>query len=180
MGMVMTARMLTGDEMTVALSSPEALERLLYPEDEDEARAIDVDKAWHGIHWLLTGSSDDRPPAPRKRALFRRAAPEPDPVGAEWLAVLGGEPIGDDNGYGPARLLRPEQVAAVAAVLTPLDRETLAGRVDLAAMDAEGLYPAIWDEDDVYDEYLGPNYEVLRDFYLAAAGEGAAVLLAIQ
>ena len=101
MGMVMTARMLTPDEMSAALSSPEALERLLYAEDPDDAaetREIDVDKAWHGIHWLLTGSPDDRPPAARKCGLFRRSAPEPEPAGAEWLAVLGGEPIGDDNG----------------------------------------------------------------------------------
>ncbi len=180
MGMVLTARMLTPDEMAAAFASPEALERLLYPEDGEEAREVDVDKAWHGIHWLLTGSADDRPPAARKRGLFRRPAPEPDPVGAEWLAVLGGEPVGGDDGYGPARLLRPEQVAAVAAALTPLERDTLAARVDLAAMDAAELYPAIWDEEDVYDEYLAPNYEVLRDFYLAAADEGAAVLLAIQ
>jgi hypothetical protein len=180
MGMVMTARMLTPDEMSAALSSSEALERLRYPDDDQGAREVDVDKAWHAIHWLLTGSADDRPPPAPKRGLFRRSAPEPGPAGAEWLAVLGGEPVGDDNGYGPARLLRPEQVAAVAAALTPLDRDALGGRVDLAAMEAAELYPGIWDEEDVYDEYLGPSYEVLRDFYLAAAREQAAVLLAIQ
>ena len=180
MGMVMTARMLTPDEMAAALSSTEALERLLYPDDDQGTREVDVDKAWHGIHWLLTGSPDDRPPAARKRGLFRRGAPEPDPAGAEWLAVLSGEPVGYDNGYGPARLLRPEQVAAVAEVLAPLDRDALGGRVDLLAMEAAELYPGIWDAEDVYEEYLGPSYEVLRDFYVRAAADGAAVLLAIQ
>jgi hypothetical protein len=173
----MTARMLTVDEMEAALSSPEALDRLLHPEGGEEGREIDVDKAWHGIHWLLTGSPDDRPPTTRKRGLFHRAAPEPDPAGAEWLAVLGGDAVSED---GTALLLRPEQVAAVAEVLTPLDRDALGGRVDLLAMEAAELYPQIWDEEDVYEEYLGPNYEVLRDFYLRAAAEGAAVLLSIQ
>jgi uncharacterized protein DUF1877 len=180
MGMVMTARSLTHDEMAAALSSPDELDRLLHPEEGAAAREIDVDKAWHGIHWLLTGSTDDRPPATPKRGIFRRSAPAPAAVGPESLAVLGGEPVGGDNGYGPARLLRPEQVSAVAAALTPLDREALAGRVDLAAMEAAELYPGIWDEEDVYEEYLAPNYEALRDFYLAAAGDGSAVLLAIQ
>ena len=179
MGMVLTARMLTTDEMTQALSSPEALSELLHPDDGSGEREVDVDKAWHGIHWLLTGSGDDRPPAPRKKGLFRKAEPAPEP-GAEWLPVLGGDPVGDDEGYGPARLLRPEQVAAVAQALGPITPEVLASRVDLAAMDAEGLYPSIWDEDDVYETYLGPNYAALREFYLEAARDGAAVLLAIQ
>ena len=173
MGMVMTARMLTPDEMAAALSSPEALDRLLHPDDGEAEGAIDVDKAWHGIHWLLTGSPDDRPPAARKRGLFRRSVPEPDPAGAEWLAVLGGDAVNEE---GTALLLRPEQVAAVAEVLAPLDRDALGGRVDLLAMEAAELYPQIWEEPDVYDEYLGPNYEVLRDFYLRAAAEGSAVL----
>ncbi len=142
-----------------------------------------MDKAWHAIHWLLTGSSDESPPSRRRSGLLRRrAAPQPS-AGAEALAVLGGEPVGDDDGYGPARLLRPEQVAAVAEALRPLTPEVLGHRVDLTAMEAieaADLYPGIWDEEDVYEEYLGPNYEVLRDFYLAAAADDAAVLLAIQ
>ena len=176
MGMLFEARMVSEQEAAEAQSSPDRLEALLESDDPD--RVVDVDKAWHGIHWLLTGSPDDRPPAPRKRGLFRRSAPEPDPAGAEWLAVLGGEPVGDDN--GSVRLLTPEQVAAVAAVLAPLDRDALGGRVDLLAMEAAELYPDIWGEEDVYEEYLGPNYEVLRDFYLRAAAEGSAVLLSIM
>ena len=177
--MVMTARMLTREELSEALASPEALEGLLDPEDDDEARQIDVDKAWHAIHWLLTGSADDTPPS-RRAGLFRRKAVREAAAGAEALAVFGGDPVGEDNGYGPARLLRPEQVAAVAEALRPLTPEVLGHRVDLAAMEAAELYPGIWDEEDVFEEYLGPNYEVLRDFYLTAASEDAAVLLAIQ
>jgi hypothetical protein len=180
MGMVLTARRLTPDQMASALTSSEALERLLDPEDGDDVREIDLDKAWHGIHWLLTGSPDEPQPAQRRRGLFRRKDDAGPAGGAEELAVLGGEPIGEDNGYGPARLLRPEQVAAVAGALRPLTPEVLGHRVDLVAMEAAELYPGIWDEEDVYEEYLGPNYEMLRDFYLAAAGAGDAVLLAIQ
>jgi len=182
MGMALAARMLTPAQVEEALSSEERLEALVY-EPNSDVPEIDVDKAWHGIHWLLTGSAEPVDPAvrqaPRRRRLFRRApAPAPAPaIGAEALAVLGGEAIGEDQGYGPARLLRPDEVAAIAAALEPLDREALAARVDLAAMDAAGLYPGIWDEEDVYEEYVGPNYDVLRDFYLDAAARGAAVVL---
>jgi hypothetical protein len=180
MGMVLTARRLTADEMDAALGSQEGLDRLLFPEDDEPVAQIDVDKAWHGIHWLLTGSADETPPTQRRAGLFHRKAAPTSAAGAEALAVLGGEPIGEDNGYGPARLLRPEQVASVAEALRPLTPEVLGHRVDLVEMEAAELYPGIWDEEDVYQEYLGPNYEVLRNFYLAAADEGAAVLLAIQ
>jgi hypothetical protein len=179
MGMVLTARLVTPAEVAEARSSPEALDRLLHPDDDAELREVDVDKAWHAIHWLLTGSPDETAPASRRRGLFRRSSGGPE-TGAERHAVLGGTPIGADDGYGPARLLTPDQVAAVAAALEPLTPEALGHRVDLVAMEAADLYPGIWDEENVYEEYLGPSYEVLRNLYLEAAAEGAAVLLAIQ
>ena len=172
MGMVMTARTVTPEQLALLQDGG-------YLDDEPELD-VDVDKAWHGIHWLLTGSGDDQPPTPRRRGLFRRRAAGPTPSGPESLAVLGGEPVGADNGYGPARYLRPDEVAAVAAALQPLTPELLADRLDLASMDAEGLYPQIWDEEDVYEAYLSPIYAALRQFYLDAAARGAAVLLAID
>ena len=48
--------------------------------------------------------------------------------------------------------------------------------MDAVAMDEAGLYPSIWDEEDLFDTYLGPAYERLRAFYSAAAGSGEAVI----
>ena len=55
---------------------------------------LDVDKAWHGLHFLLTGTADG---------------------GAEPASYLltGGEELGDDEDV-QARLLRPAQVRALA------------------------------------------------------------------
>ena len=39
-----------------ALRDPDVLMDLL--DDEDEDNSTDLDKAWHGIHWLLTGSAE--------------------------------------------------------------------------------------------------------------------------
>jgi hypothetical protein len=161
--MAFVARMLTADEADRARSDDEYVEDLLFeddPCDDPDIRTVDLDKSWHGIHWLLTGTSygTDGPMAG---------------------AIFGGVEIGEDLGYGAARLLDPEVVAGVAAALEPLDADTLSNRMDAAAMTAADLYPSIWDEPDVFDTYLRPNYEALRAFYSRAAADGRAVLQAI-
>ena len=47
---------------------------------------VDLDKAWHGIHYLLTGSVESNKTLASK-------------------VIMGGEDIGPDRGYGPARCL---------------------------------------------------------------------------
>jgi len=41
------------------LEDPEKLVELLYPDDDsDPPNSTDVDKAWHGLHYLLTGEAE--------------------------------------------------------------------------------------------------------------------------
>lgn len=138
------------------------IEAYLFPNDgEDEPpNCIDVDKAWHGIHYMLTGVADG---------------------GAEplSLAVLGGEEIGDDIGYGPARFLVPEQVAAVASALTELGDEAFRERFAPQAMARAKIYPdIIWvrDGDDALD-YVMENYQQMVTFYVDAAARGDGAFL---
>jgi hypothetical protein len=156
--MILVGRRLDVDEVSRLLADPSFAQELI--EDYDKPTALDIDKAWHGIHFLLAGSAWDTTHG----------------VGE---AVLGGEEIGDDVGYGPARLLRPDRVSAIAAGLSTVEVGTLRTRYNAAALSAADIYPGVWDEPDVFDTYLGPYFETLRTFYVAAAGEGQAVLLAI-
>lgn len=94
-------------------------------------------------------------------------------------AILGGEPIGEDLGYGPARLLLPPAVQAVAEALAVVEETGLRSRLDGAAMEEAGVYPSICDEDDVFETYLWPHFEELRDFYLVASRMGDAVIQTI-
>ena len=116
---------------------------------------MDIDKAWHGIHWLLTGSGGPT-------------------TAAESDVIFGGEPFGEDLGFGPARLLSIEGADRVAKVLGSVDTESLRVRMDPAAMQRAKIYPRIWDEDDVLDEYLLPALQHLLSFYDAAAKAGVA------
>jgi hypothetical protein len=159
MGMVFEARMLSAARAEEVAADPGLLEGLV---EEDTAREefLDLDKAWHGLHWLLTGTTDDASTA----------------TGA---AIMGGTEIGEDWGYGPPRLLRPGDVRRVADALGEVDGDDLHGRFDPTAMTAADVYPFIWDEDDVFAEYLAPSFEMLRDFYARAASRGDAVLAVI-
>lgn len=78
------------------LEDPAAAETLLYGDiDDDDGEMpdpeLDLDKTWHGIHYLLTGTAWEIS------------------AGAD-AAILGGDDIGEDNGYGPPRLLRGPNV----------------------------------------------------------------------
>ncbi len=123
---------------------------------------VDLDKAWHGIHYLLTGSVDSNKTLASK-------------------AIMGGEDIGPDRGYGPAQLLKPAEVKAIAKLLAETTPEMLRARYKPKEMTRLGVYPDIWERDG--DEALGyalDAYKRLVAFYKLAASRGQAVILVIS
>jgi hypothetical protein len=141
---------------------PDRIKKVLFPDHDDTAMSddvlLDVDKAWNGIHFLLTGGEGEFP----------------------LDFILGGEPLGDiDVGYGPARAFDADQVRAIAAALTPLTRDALAPRFDPAQLRAHNVYPGFrdgWDQPDDRD-YLLDHYENLRAFVLETAEAGAGMIV---
>lgn len=163
MGMIWVGYRSEAERARAILLDPDALDDLLGAEDESEAGGlpcVDIDKSWAGLHWLLAGE----------------VGPTDEVVSQ---AILGGEPIGEDLGYGPARLLLPPAVQAVAEALAVVEETGLRSRLDGAAMEEAGVYPSICDEDDVFETYLWPHFEELRDFYLVASRMGDAVIQTI-
>lgn len=161
MGMVGCFAAVSPETLNQLRSDPEAIEDYLYPNDGDDEPPyyIDVDKAWHGIHYLLTGQADG--------GIFPLS-----------LAVVGGEEFGPEVGYGPARFLTPAQVAAVSAALSSLNAEALRERFNPQDMKAKDIYPdGIWvrDGEDAFD-YLMEGYQQLVVFYRDAASRGDGAL----
>ncbi|WP_191842132.1 DUF1877 family protein [Catellatospora chokoriensis] len=162
--MVLIGRRLSAGELQAVLDDAAVVDDLLYGDLEDDdgempEPELDLGKSWHGVHYLLTGTAWD----------IRQGAGE---------AVLGGEEIGEDGGYGPARLFTPEAVRAVAAALDALDVDALRARFDPQAMTALRIYPNHVVEMEAFD-YLADNLADLHRFYRSAAHDGQAVLLAI-
>ncbi len=128
-------------------------------DSKDFGEELFIEKAWHGVHFLLCGVIDEAPP----------------PLGD---AILGGTEIGPDMGYGPARYLDPHRVKAVADALKAIPPSVLAARFDIAGLQEHQVYPNAWSEDD--REWIQGAYSELRDFYADAAQKGLAVLLYIR
>jgi hypothetical protein len=127
-------------------------------EEDDET---ELDKAWHGLHYLFTGTAGE---------------------GAEpaTYIVSGGEPIGDvDVGYGAARAIRSPEVQRFADFLASFDREELQRRFHPPRMFELDIYPKIWDEEgeDGAFDYLWEYFQVLRDFVAQAARRGSGMIV---
>ena len=136
------------DQINELLAEPEGISDFL-EELEEEEKVLDLDKDWHGIHFLLTGSGEE---------------------GEEPLCYLikGGEEIGyEDMDYGPPRALRPNQIADWARAMSTISADELRKRFDARVMMELEIYPTIWDRITEEDGYLGnllENYEWLRSF----------------
>lgn len=141
------------------LEDPEKLVELLYPDDDsDPPNSTDVDKAWHGLHYLLTGEAEGGE----------------EPLS---LAILEGTEIGPEFDFGPARYLTAEEVKAVAQALAALTLEALAQRYNPRDMREKDIYPEIWEDGDPESVgYLLQFFPTLQQFYADAAARGDAVI----
>jgi hypothetical protein len=144
------------------IGDPSVILEVIYP-DEGQARRsnhLDVDKAWHGIHYLLTGEA------------WGGEAPLA-------TAVLGGTEIGENFGYGPTRYLAPDEVKTVAAALDSIPSGELAKRFSPEMLQTAEIYPhGPWADEAL--GYLLRYYDELVKFYKSAAHRGDAVLTYIM
>jgi hypothetical protein len=125
---------------------------------------VDIDKAWHGIHYLLTGTA------------WEGNSP------LNFLAS-GGRDVGTvEIGYGPARTLTAAETRELAGALERLDDESLRARFAPAEMMKLEIYPEIWDRDPEEDDALGYLMEYLSELRAAvntASAQGLGLLITI-
>jgi hypothetical protein len=132
---------------------------------DDEGADVDLDKAWHGIHYVLTGSAD---------------------AGAAPLDFLleGGRYVGDEEiGYGPPWAFTSAETKNIADALSAVTDDQIAARYDPRAMAAAGVYPEkLWDRGDTSGEafrYLTEYLTILRATVAEAVGRGHGLLLSL-
>jgi len=122
----------------------------------------DLDKAWHGLHFLFTETAwDGVPPAS--------------------FLLKGGREIGaEDVGYGPASSFTPSEVRDVDEYLRQLDPQVLRTRFNPDRMMKLEIYPTIWDRDPAEDDTLGyllEYFEILREFVSKTAARGLGLVV---
>lgn len=124
-----------------------------------------IDKAWHALHFLFTGTAwEGEPPA--------------------GFLVTGGSKIGEvDVGYGPARSFTPAEVQDIAAFLDAQAEDELRSRIDVEAMQALDIYPSVWSEDtDIEEEWehLAASFRDMKEFVGRAARENLSMIVYIN
>jgi hypothetical protein len=122
-------RLLSGEQAAQLLEEPSGIHALLYGSGMDEPPPVDpqdelcIDKAWHGLHFALTGS------------VWEGAAP------LNFIAK-GGTEVGDEDvGYGPARAFTVAEVRAIHQALEKLDEADAERRFQPATQCKVDLYP---------------------------------------
>ena len=166
MGMAAFFVPIAPEKLKELTADPSQVEAFLFPADDDSdvepEGSVDVDKVWHGIHFLLCAIAKD----------------EQSPLNS---AVLGGTELGEDLGYGAPRALEPTQVQQISEALRAVSVEQLERAFDPSAMSNADVYPDIWQRDgkDALG-YLVHFFPTLVSFYSDAArnGQGAILYLA--
>jgi hypothetical protein len=133
--------------------------------ESDKDMFVDVDKAWHCLHFLLTGTADGGDP----------------PLN---FILTGGQAVGDEDvGYGPARVLLSAEVAQLAKALESIDRRWLVARFDADMMDRLEIYPDVghWSGVDPgsaesFGYYLG-GFESIKALVRRGASKSLGMLV---
>lgn len=121
----------------------------------------ELEKSWHGLHFVLTGRADEAPA----------------PLG---LLLSGGVEVGEDLGYGAARFLSPAEVVGFRTAIKGISDAEFERRFDLAALERNEVYPGCWDEDraELLEEYLDYFHQLQDDLdKTTLAGEGLLLMI---
>jgi hypothetical protein len=168
MGMVMCLETASDKSIKQLLRKPDLIESWLSGDSEetevsDEHIQVDLDKAWHAIHFLLCGSADGGD-------------------GPEAFLLAGGTAIGDiDVGYGPARAFRSDEIKAISKALTVIPPEALRARFNHALLKKHDIYPSIWDRNDPGDvDYTIEYYDTLLQHLNTAASKGMGMIVFLK
>nr|WP_314551956.1 YfbM family protein [uncultured Capnocytophaga sp.] len=161
MGMIMYLLRISKQELESYIDKPD----LFLENRVDDAYSMDIDKAWGGILYLLTGKA------------FASGSPE-DEVDSLNRIFFSAQFFDEDMdvGYGPAHYLTPEQVAGIHRKIASLTEADLKARYDPEAMnEEEELYPSLdWNE-EIF-EYLYFHFQALQSFFAMAASRGEAIV----
>lgn len=141
-------------------SDPQAADHYLFDQGAYEAgELVDFDKAWHALHFMLTGEADetDHP-----------------------LSLLPKDPerIGTDNGFGGPWIFAPERIAGFHAELGKVSDDQIIQRFDPAAKLAANVYLAdmFADEGEEAIDYIMQSVPALRTLVNRCANSGSGII----
>ncbi|WP_294076234.1 YfbM family protein [Sphingomonas sp.] len=162
--MVIVLRRASSSDIERLIADPDDWETFVYEEGDQQNDIVDFDKAWHALHFMLTGAAYNTD----------------SPLG---IIANDGETIGtDENGFGGFTVVSPAQMKMFDEALRRIDDAELASHYDHAAMLEHDIYIAdafagLTREEAL--EYIFQSLPALRDLTAscAKAGDGALRIL---
>jgi len=126
----------------------------------DNPNVYEFEKAFLGVHFILTGSS----------------------FGGEGVLSFiandaSGEAVPHDFGYGPGRVFEPAAVRSIASAIESLSAKPVRTRLDSAEL--ASIYPFTRPLEDDDKEWLLAVLQGLMTFMRRAADDGVAILVAV-
>ena len=150
------------DIMVHKIKQGENMNLMLDPENKDSQCCID--KAWHAIHYTLTGEAWE---VSQDNILSQ--------------LVLGGVPVNDeDMGYGPMRLLDKSIVSQIAEALEEWDETAFREKFNSQAMEENEVYSVMEEEnEEPFFQYVWASMDALKAFFKDAARKNQNMLTLI-
>lgn len=164
MSMIGNLLSVTKTELEDYLKDSSLLEHRIYNDEAEDPNLVDIDKAWEGILFLLTGQCLAETDHPLMAVLFS------------------GQIIDDDQdlGYGPAHYVSPAHVAELNDQISKLTITDLQQRFDPVKMTELGIYPEIWNEGTEAFDYLSEYFVTVQQVYDNASRNGEAIITFIS
>lgn len=133
-------------------------------EDSNENSTINIDKAWHAIHFTLTGC----PFGGDEDNIFSKL-------------VLSGNILMEIDGEFPVMLITANDVKKLSKAMNSLEEQEFRKRFNINEMLENNIYPVMNDEgEDDFFEYVWANLIELKRFIQEASDDGQAVIFFIM
>jgi hypothetical protein len=146
-------------------SDPSKVEALVMESgDVAPGEIFELEKSWHAMHFMLTDSvwEGDYPLS---------------------FICKGGEDLGEDLGYGPARLITADDVAILKSKLDKRSANDVRKAFSGSVFNANEIYPHGWDYDDQTEKEMAEEYgqffELMKDFVDNAASARHSILVSL-
>jgi len=161
MSMIGNFLRVTPTELEEYLKDSSLLENRIYEVESEEGdpKLVNIDKAWDGIIFLLTGQNFENSDHPLTKVFFS------------------GQTVDDeqDLGYGPGQYLTQEQVKELNIHIAKISTEELRSKYDSKKMMDMEVYPTVWDGNNMID-YLTDYFLVVKEIYSEATKNGEAII----
>ncbi len=161
--MIGNLRAANDDAINNLLREPAAIHDFLYAEDVEDTDTIDLDKAWHAIHFILTDSAwgGDFP---------------------HGFLVSAGTPIGEEDvGYGPARAFLSHEVKNIRNALDGISEEQFRERFSVEKMKKSDIYPSFGNSSDEEEiPYFLEYFLTLKEFVTRVEASGLGLIVYVN